>query len=765
MHIVVADQNRIVLKAVSRLLESAGHVVSTYAGGREALDFIRSSPDVSALITSGELASMSGLELCWETRLLTDRDRAIYVILMSSNSEQKHIINALDSGADEFIQKPPAAEELYARLRSAERQLRMQRELIRLAMVDSLTGVYNRRAFFEKAERFSTAAPAGAVGSAAIMFDVDHFKRVNDTFGHDVGDQVLRAIGHEAWRQAAIVGRLGGEEFAILIEAATLDAAMAHAERLRGVLAALSFDTAQGEMSITCSFGVAERQPGEAVDHLLKRADIALYEAKNGGRNRVVAAPPADFTAAEEQWSGLLRTAARKTANDPVAPAPSSAVQPDLLAAWSNEVEESMSEPAGNNVARPCASSAFVLDDEAQIGALVCKVLETCGLASRQFTAPGPFLAELEDAPPALVVLDLSLGQSDAVEVIRHLEVSKYRGKVLLISGRDESTLNEITRIGERHGLTMLPPLKKPFRPADIRRRLSSHVPETARPAVHGPKSDGEKPKQRALQVVEALRNNWLELWYQPKVDLKSGRVCGAEGLIRARHPLLGVLTPDQLLPPAGDPDYEPLTDFVVRRAMADWTLFAQRGLPLKLSINAPVSVIHTPAFIALIRSALPGEAKFPGLTVEVTEDEIIRDSAWAHEVASQLKLYNVDLSIDDFGSGYASLSRLNELPVAEVKIDRSFVAGCAADQLKYCLCQTVVDLAHRFGATACAEGVESNDDLRAVMAMQCDTAQGFLFAKPMPATSFTDAALAGSTRAVRALLQVSGGDGPALAH
>jgi two-component system cell cycle response regulator len=148
MRIVVVDPSRTALKAVSRLLESDGHVASTFVDGQEALDFIKSNPDVSALITSAELTSISGLELCWETRLLSGYDRSIYTILMSSNSDQKHLINALDSGADEFIRKPPAGEELYARLRSAERLLRLQRELIRLAMVDPLTGLFNRHAFF-----------------------------------------------------------------------------------------------------------------------------------------------------------------------------------------------------------------------------------------------------------------------------------------------------------------------------------------------------------------------------------------------------------------------------------------------------------------------------------------------------------------------------------------------------------------------------------------------------------------------------------------
>src|SRR5258708_35441850 len=126
MRVGVVDPRRTVLKAVSRLLAIDGHEVSTFIDGPEALAHIKSDPGVDAIIASAELATMSGVELCWETRLLSGRDRAIYIILMSSNSDQKHLINALDCGADEFIGKPPIKEELYARLRSAERLVRLQ---------------------------------------------------------------------------------------------------------------------------------------------------------------------------------------------------------------------------------------------------------------------------------------------------------------------------------------------------------------------------------------------------------------------------------------------------------------------------------------------------------------------------------------------------------------------------------------------------------------------------------------------------------------
>jgi diguanylate cyclase (GGDEF)-like protein len=306
VRVVVVDPSRTVLMAVSRLLATAGHSVAAFADATEALDYIRSDREVSALLASAQLNSMSGLELCRETRLLLGRERPIYIILMSSNSDQQNLINALDSGADEFIRKPPVSEELYARLRSAERLLRLQNELIELASIDPLTRVFNRRAFFDRARQLCR----GAAPLAAIMFDVDHFKRINDTYGHDVGDQALAALCREVQNEDALVGRLGGEEFAILLAGASHEAATEYAESLRVRLAALSFDAGGERTSVTCSFGVAERQPDESIDKLLRRADIALYEAKGRGRDCVVEAI-STFEPDEKRGPRLVRSAGR----------------------------------------------------------------------------------------------------------------------------------------------------------------------------------------------------------------------------------------------------------------------------------------------------------------------------------------------------------------------------------------------------------------------------------------------------------------------
>ena len=386
-----------------------------------------------------------------------------------------------------------------------------------------------------------------------------------------------------------------------------------------------------------------------------------------------------------------------------------------------------------------CPPLALVLDDEIAVGAMICKQLSLIGIEALQFSEPQKFLEVVRVTPPALVVLDLALGQSDAVEVIRELEVLGFAGRVLLVSGRGERALGEIERIGRLHGLHILQSLEKPFRASHLRNRLQ----DQSRPAVHcGPKLDPPARVKLTVDLSEALREDWLEVWYQPKINLKSLTVCGAEALIRARHPEFGVISPINLLPAAGDHLYEPLSLFVLGRTMQDWASFEQRGFPLELAINIPVSVLSSPAFVDAVRQSIPSIVTFPGLIIEITEDEIIKDHMGVYEIISQLQLHKTSISIDDFGTGHSSLSRVKDLPFREIKLDRSFVTNCASDPLKRGLCQTVVDIAHRFDASACAEGVETTDDLQCLVDLGFDTAQGFLFSGPMPKNELSDALL-----------------------
>ena len=373
--------------------------------------------------------------------------------------------------------------------------------------------------------------------------------------------------------------------------------------------------------------------------------------------------------------------------------------------------------------ARSADPHAFVIEDDVRVRSFLASILESEGFTSHKFSKISEIEAGLTQWRPDIVVMDLSLGETDAVEGIRCLAAARFAGRVLLVSGHDRTTIAEVNKIGERHGLLMLQPLSKPFRVEDLRVRLAHPV-------------SGNPTAVADLEI--ALQNNWLELWYQPKIDLKTMLVCGAEALVRLRHPERGIVLPGEFLPPPGDPLYEPLTDFVVRRSLTDWSTFARERITNRLAINVPASILQKPDFVGNVRRHLPTHDKFPGLIVEITEDEALGDPDVAREIAVQLRLYNVLVAIDDFGAGYSTLARLGELPFAELKLDRKFVDGCAADERKYAMCQNVVELAHKSNILAVAEGVESAADLEALTAMGYDMAQGFVFAKPMMMSDFT---------------------------
>ena len=305
MRIVLVDPSRAVQRIMTSMIAQGEHEVVAFGDGREALDFIGSEKDVRALITSAELGRMSGVELCAATRTLAGTQRALYILLMSSNDDFHLVVQALDHGADDFIHKPPYAEELRARLRAADRFTSMQQELIRHARTDFLTGLLNRRAFFDAAAEACREAKAGQ-SLSAILFDVDHFKQVNDQHGHETGDHVLQGLAAEAMATGTVAGRLGGEEFCLLARCDLADA-MDIANDLRLSIRSLRFGRDR-QITVTSSFGVAEWEPGDTIDQVLRRADMALYEAKKSGRDRVVAADTFAVTKDHDMWRNVVRT-------------------------------------------------------------------------------------------------------------------------------------------------------------------------------------------------------------------------------------------------------------------------------------------------------------------------------------------------------------------------------------------------------------------------------------------------------------------------
>ncbi len=378
---------------------------------------------------------------------------------------------------------------------------------------------------------------------------------------------------------------------------------------------------------------------------------------------------------------------------------------------------------------------AYVLDDEGPVGTLVARMLSSLGYVTLAFTEVPQCLQQLKEATeyskPTLIVLDLALGKHDAVDVFDQLKNLSYKGRLLLMSGVDETTLNEVQKICTLRGLNAFAPLKKPFRIDALKERLSSKTlsPEADDSAIKGP----------AVSVERALAGGTLALWYQKTVDLTSGAPAGAEAQLYARHPGYGYVPMADSLPPPESPLYFPLARTIIRQIKADWnSCFVSGKLPLQFSTKLPLPVIMSRGFVVLVRETLSADANFPGLTIEVTHAHQLGNAQGLWEVAVQLKLHRVTLSIADIGAAYAVFARTQKFPFAEIKLDAELVNNCVLHKVKRCACQGLIDLAHGAGAIASAEGVSNRDQLQALVVMGCDRAQGPLSGKPQPIDAFT---------------------------
>lgn len=288
MRIALAEPSHVNRTIITRLLQGGGHEVRSFEDGPEALRALAADAQLDAVITGSQLNTMSGVEFVWQARLLSGTRRFLYILFMSSLTDEQAVTEALDAGADDFIAKPPSPRELFARLRSAERIARLQGELIDLAFTDPLTGLLNRRGFFE-AMTPVVANPCGPI--SALLVDLDFLKEINDLYGHQSGDAAIRSLADVLREQDGVIGRVGGDEFGVLLRAHSLKEAAAAGEGIRSRFAASPLKTPDGKVSLTCSIGVAELVCGENVDQLLGQADLALYKAKDAGRNAVEIPP------------------------------------------------------------------------------------------------------------------------------------------------------------------------------------------------------------------------------------------------------------------------------------------------------------------------------------------------------------------------------------------------------------------------------------------------------------------------------------------
>jgi len=615
-----------------------------------------------------------------------------------------------------------------------------------LAIRDELTGIHNRRFLLDLVEKEKERADRNGSEFCLCLFDIDFFKRINDTYGHAAGDAVLRDFARtvqEQLRALDAFGRYGGEEFLLMLPETPAASAIALAERVRGAVEGLRCLDAERTITLTVSAGVAEYRLGEKVAQTIVRADQALYLAKSGGRNRVLChgedgpaevakslgAPVTDARAPldgadgfqRDQLTGLLN---RRLLRDRLRHAMDRARRNGRLVALLllninrfKEVNDALGYEAGDILLH-------------QAGGAIRRCLRDCDTVARW--GGDEFVALLED-----------LGSQADAQLVADKILDRFTAP-LSVAGHDCYVTLAV-------GIALYPApdcdVDALLKRADIAMRSAKGWGQNIVRFYAGSGGGGAAgalapPQSERLALKNGLRDalaqGQLFIEYQPQVELRERRVIGVEALVRWQHPVYGRIDPGRFIPLAEETGMiVPIGEWVLRCACLQNRAWHAAGLPeIKTAVNLSARQLREPGLAGRMLAILAETGMPPAcLDLEITEGILIEDLAANCAVVNQLRRAGVLVSIDDFGTGYSSLNYLCELPVDILKMDGLFVRrlGAASGRARaYAVADSIVAMAHRLGLSVIAESVETPEQLGDLCAMGVDAAQGYLFDRPL---------------------------------
>ena len=287
--ILIVEDSSVNGKLCERLLNKSGYNTAVCTDGESAIEFVNTnSPDL--ILLDIVMPGIDGYEFC---KVMKNNPKIKHtpIIFLSAMNDEQSIIKGFENGAVDYITKPFRHQELLARTKTHVELKRAKEKLLRMAITDELTGLVNRRYFmgrllheYERTKRYESVF-------TVLMIDLDYFKKINDTYGHQAGDTVLRTISDSmklSVRLSDIIGRIGGEEFAVILPETDINAALIIGDRLRKRIEALEIPHKSSKLKITISIGASPSSKDDlSIDDVLQRSDAALYRAKDNGRNRI----------------------------------------------------------------------------------------------------------------------------------------------------------------------------------------------------------------------------------------------------------------------------------------------------------------------------------------------------------------------------------------------------------------------------------------------------------------------------------------------
>ncbi len=660
---------------------------------------------------------------------------------------------------------------------------RRNRELQLLATRDPLTGMLNRRSLFEGLNQAFRDAMSSGDELSCLMIDIDHFKSINDRFGHSKGDKVIKLLADtlvESVRATDLVGRYGGEEFCVVLPGVELDRAREIAEQIRAAIVSGKDIRFIGTVRISASIGVSSLKFGAGTPaDLIDQADKALYAAKQGGRNCVVAWP--DMANADTGSAAALGVPGSAGYRVPVIPRSTNAA--DALLQENSDLQRRVT--SLETLLREQSERASVDGDLMSLptrSVLIDRITQGVKRGRRYETKLAVLCLEITTVQRVFETMGHSASERLVEGIAHRVRNTLRQSDTVALSDADNPVIS-FSRTGHGEFVVLIADLTDAESVTWIVRRLFE---ELASPIVLGGRevflgysagislypADGDDPEAllscagAALSEVKltqcpenfmyycaemnrrsreqlklesrmhrAIEHDELYLEYQPRVQLATGRITGVEALLRWRNPELGNVPPGVFVPVAEHTGViHEIGLWVVNTACQQLRAWHAIGYPdLSMSINlSPIQFRNKELARQIVDVAGRNNIPMRCLGVEITESVLMQNLDNAVDAIRVLHDAGARVALDDFGTGYSSLGYLKRLPIDEVKVDRAFLRDFPQDTKDATIVSAIIAMARALDLEVVAEGVESDAQLVALHRLQCDEVQGFLLSRPL---------------------------------
>ncbi len=685
--------------------------------------------------------------------------------ILSPEGKPQGVLITLDD-ITEIEERNVELQSMVSRLEKTQAQVKEQnKELSYLATRDALTGCLNRRAFTEQFQLLFDASQQDETELSCIMVDLDHFKSVNDNFGHATGDEVIKMLAEilkNNTRKDDLVARYGGEEFCLVLPGMAVEVAMQVAERIRLRMKDESTKRYENGPRVTASLGVASMldnptDPGN-LNHL---ADEALYAAKQTGRNRVV--NWASMASIEDETGIAIGDIAQEPAegSDVANLQNRIAELEDIASQFSSELEYSKSYDGLTGL-----PNQILFYD---------RIHQAIERGCRHDQLAAVLIIDIE----MFSQINASLGREGGDELLKQvayrlnsivrktdgvsrLSVSRFAGDEFAVLFTDLPEKEQVTWAVKR----ILDVINQPVEIDGNTVYLTSHVGVSLYPTdadtVEGLLNNAMSAKQyskkhksefgyqffdnhvqelsvRHLQLEvdlhRAVENEEWTLLYQPKYDISAQKIVGAEALIRWDHPERGIVSPYEFIEFAEQRGLiVQIGDWVIREACRQLRAWLDGGIrDCKIAINlSSVQLIQSDIVQRIFNSLEEFNVPPRMFEIEITETILMENVRQAIESLERLHSRGIGIAIDDFGTGYSSLSYLKTLPIDSLKIDRGFIKDICSDDNDQKIVQTLITMAHSMGMRVVAEGVEDREQFEQLRGYAVDEVQGYLLSKPV---------------------------------